>query len=55
MKTSTYVPPGTTNLNFQLQVPTGSFVLADIKNNAPSTSQAVTLTTNTSNYPTLNP
>jgi hypothetical protein len=49
------VPAGTTNLNFQLFVPSGSTNLSDLANNAVSPSVAVTLATNASNYPTLNP
>lgn len=55
MKTSSFVPHTTTNLNFQMEVPVNSFSLANLKNNAINPSVAVTLTTNSNNYPTLNP
>jgi hypothetical protein len=55
MKTQTYAPYGITNLNFQMYVPTGSFVLANLANNAINPSHPVTLTSNSNNYPTLNP
>ncbi len=55
IKSDLFVPSGTTNLNFQLQIPTNSTSLADMNNNGVSPSVPVTLSTNSSNYPTLNP
>lgn len=55
MKNNTQLPYGVANLNFQMKVPQANFILANISNSAITPEQLVTLTDNTSNYPTLNP
>jgi hypothetical protein len=55
MKSNTYVPALTPNLDFQLFIPSDSTDLAGQKNNASNPATNVTLTSSTSSYPTLNP
>ena len=52
-KTQSYVPALTDKLNFQLEIPSDSTNLSDLKNNAVSPSVPVTTTTSTTNFKTL--
>ena len=54
-KNQTYVPSGTSNLNFQMEISDNSTSLSDLDNNAVSPSVDVTTTTSTTNFQTLNP
>ena len=53
---NTYVPGGTANLQFQLYIPTGNFLISDLANigtTSNTTTFKATLTTSSSAFPTL--